>query len=164
MKIRVLSDLHNDADYAKAALSLFKKERFDKLYLLGDLLYDVIDVFNPLHDKILAVRGNCDSYEEIDFARFDRPLINRDYQLKKSIVLTHGHFYNPTNYTAPYDIRLVGHSHQSFITKDKRERIVANPGSLAQPRDGIHSYRIRDDKGRRIRDFDSSSVVDSLDF
>ena len=43
MKIRVLSDLHNDADYAKAALSLFKKEHFDKLYLLGDLLYDVID-------------------------------------------------------------------------------------------------------------------------
>ncbi len=164
MKIRVLSDLHSNESYAKAALDLFKREHFDKLYLLGDLLYDVIDVLNPLHDKILAVRGNCDSYEEIDFARFDRPLINRDYQFKKSIVLTHGHFYSPHNYTAPYDIRLVGHSHIGFITKDNRGRIIGNPGSLAEPRDGIHSYRIRDDKGRRIVDFDSSSLVQSLDF
>ncbi len=164
MKIRVLSDLHGDIAYSKAALSLFKEEHFDKLYLLGDLLFDAIDVFNPLHQKILAVRGNCDSYEEIDSARFDRPLINRDVQFNKRIVLTHGNYYNPMNCPFPYDIRLLGHSHVSSLTQRKDGKIIANPGSLSEPRDGIHSYRVMDEKGRRIIDFDSSSLVQSLNF
>ena len=65
MKILVISDLHNDIPYTKAAIELFREESFDKLYLLGDLLEDSIKLLNPLSEKIIAVRGNCDGdYEE----------------------------------------------------------------------------------------------------
>jgi len=33
MKIMVISDIHNDVPYTKAAVELFRKEKFDKLYI-----------------------------------------------------------------------------------------------------------------------------------
>ena len=82
----IASDLHGDIPYTEALVSLFKEEHFDKLYLLGDLLFDSIEILNPLSEKILAVAGNCDSQSEIEYARFNMPYVNLDYQFKKVIV------------------------------------------------------------------------------
>ncbi len=164
MKILVISDLHNDIPYTKAAIELFREESFDKLYLLGDLLEDSIKLLNPLSEKIIAVRGNCDGDYEEDIARFSLPYLTFDYQFNKFIVLTHGHYYNEYNYDQPFDIMLKGHSHASGIFVDDRRRILANPGSLARPRDGYHSYMVIDEKGIKIIDYNSRAVLHFQDF
>ena len=61
MKILIASDLHGDVPYTTALVELFKEGGFDKLYLLGDLLFDSIEILNPISENIIAVAGNCDS-------------------------------------------------------------------------------------------------------
>lgn len=39
MKLLIASDLHGSAYYARALLDAFRRERADRLVLLGDLLY-----------------------------------------------------------------------------------------------------------------------------
>ena len=164
MKILVISDLHDDIPYTKTAVSLFEKNNYDKLYILGDILEDSIRILNPLSEKILAVRGNCDSYDEEEMAGFSLPYLTFDYQFGKFIVLTHGHYYNPRNYDEPYDIMLLGHSHCSMIYVDEDKHIIANPGSFSCPRDGHHSYMEIDERGIRIIDYNSGCIIHSLDF
>lgn len=164
MKIMVISDLHNDVPYTKVAVELFKKEHYDKMYVLGDILEDSISILNPIHDKILAVRGNNDGYDCDDIALFPLPYITFDYEFGKFIVLTHGHYYNPYNYDQPFDIMLLGHSHVSGISVNERKQIIANPGSLAYPRDYNHSYMVIDEKGIRVLDINSGEVIHKLDF
>ncbi len=164
MKIMVISDLHNDENYTKAAIDLFKKESFDKLFVLGDIGIDSIRLLNPLHEKILAVKGNCDGYDLDDVARFNLPYINYDYDFSKFIVMSHGNFYSDFNYDKPYDIFLEGHTHMSLLVKKKNGQIVANPGSLSDPRDYSHSYLVMDEKGLRVIDINSNEVVHFLEY
>lgn len=163
MKILVASDLHGDIYYTKALIERFQKEKYDKLYLLGDLEEECIELFNPLFMKIVAAKGNNDLYLE-EKASFMMPYLNYDYQFGKLIVLSHGHYYSPYNYDQPYDIFLSGHTHQSYIIKDSLGHINANPGSLALPRDGVHSFMEIDERGIRIYDFNSLAVIQSTKF
>ena len=164
MKILIASDLHGDIPYTEALVTLFKEEHFDKLYLLGDLLFDSIEILNPLSEKILAVAGNCDSQSEIEYARFNMPYVNLDYQFKKVIVLSHGHYESPYSYNLPYDIFFFGHTHIATLRKETNGSIIANPGSFAHPRDGIHSYLVMDENGLKLYDYNSKSVIQSLSF
>lgn len=159
----VISDLHNDVPYTEAAVEIFKKENYDKMYVLGDILEDSIRVLNTISEKITAVMGNCDSYDEEELARFPLPYINYDYEFGKLIVMSHGHYYSPYNYDQGYDVFLMGHTHISGIYQDMGGRIQANPGSLARPRDGMHTYMRLDEKGIKIIDINSNTVVHFLD-
>lgn len=163
MKILVVSDLHNDIEYTNAIIDLFNKEKFDKLYLLGDLLSDSIKLLNKLKDKIVAVKGNCDYYDDYD-SEFNMPYINFDYQFNRLFVLTHGHYYSEYNYDKEYDVMLVGHTHISKIYQNVNGQIVANPGSISNPRDGIHSYMVIDENGIKVIDFKSKGIVHSLNW
>ena len=78
MKYFIASDIHGSAYYCEKMLESFRKEGADKMLLLGDILYHgprndlpmeyapkkVIEMLNGLKDKILCVRGNCDT--EVD--------------------------------------------------------------------------------------------------
>ena len=78
MQWMIASDLHGSAYYARALVEAFAREGADRLVLLGDLLYhgprndlpreyapkEVIPLLNGLGDRLLCVRGNCDS--EVD--------------------------------------------------------------------------------------------------
>ena len=75
MKFMFASDIHGSAFYAKKVLEIFEKEKAERLILLGDILYhgprndlprdyspkEVILMLNSICDKILCVRGNCDT-------------------------------------------------------------------------------------------------------
>ena len=75
MQWMIASDLHGSAYYARALVEAFAREGADRLVLLGDLLYhgprndlpreyapkEVIPLLNGLGDRLLCVRGNCDS-------------------------------------------------------------------------------------------------------
>ncbi len=164
MKLLIASDLHGDVPYTKALVDLFREGGFDKLYLLGDLLLDSIDLLNPIAEKIVAVRGNCDGESDLEYARFPMPYLNLDYQMGKVIILSHGHYESPYSYDKPYDIFFFGHTHCATLTEDYEGHILANPGSFAFPRDGLHSYLVMDENGLKLYDYNTGGLLKSLDF
>ena len=87
MKWLIASDIHGSAYYCKKLVDAFASEKADRLLLLGDVLYHgprndlpkdydpkkVIDMLNALADRIVCVRGNCDS--EVDDMVLDFPVL-----------------------------------------------------------------------------------------
>ena len=105
-------------------------------------------MLNPLKDKLLCVRGNCDT--EVDQMVLDFPVL-ADYAVipvgDKLIYATHGHNYNE-NKLPPLckgDILLNGHTHIPKCT-DHGEYIYMNPGSVSIPKEkSFHSYMTLED-------------------
>ena len=109
MKLMIASDIHGSAHWCARMLERFEREGAEKLILLGDVLYhgprndlpqeyapkQVIAMLNPLAEKILAVRGNCDC--EVDQMVLDFPVL-ADYGVLflngRTVYLTHGHVVN----------------------------------------------------------------------
>lgn len=101
MKLMIASDLHGSAFYCRQLLAAMEREQPDKLLLLGDILYhgprndlpegyapkEVIAMLNPLRERLLCVRGNCDT--EVDQMVLDFPIL-ADYALLYAGSLQHG--------------------------------------------------------------------------
>ena len=151
MRYMILSDIHGALPPLEAALSLFQSERCDLLLLLGDILnygprnglpsgldpQAVAQRLNSMADKIVAVRGNCDS--EVDQMLLQFPIMS-DYALvvdgQRRLFLTHGHIYNKENRPPlKCDFFFTGHTHLWEI--DEKEGIVfCNSGSVTFPKNG----------------------------
>ncbi|MGN0916096.1 MAG: phosphodiesterase [Succinivibrio sp.] len=160
MRYLVLSDIHGGADEAKTALSYFDKFKCDYLVLLGDLLnhgprncvprsynpMDLASVLNEYRNKIIAVRGNCDS--EVDSMVFSFPcnapygyiLVPKERGIQK-IFLTHGHLFKLDTAEdlekiglTKDDIVLSGHTHAAGIFKKESGIVNINPGSTTLPK------------------------------
>ena len=162
MKYMIASDIHGSSFYCEQLMKRWVEEAPDKLILLGDLLYHgprnalpdlydtekVLSMLNGIADKILCVRGNCDS--EVDQVVLNFPLM-ADYAVVsaggKDIFVTHGHVFNeshlpPLNFG---DILLHGHTHVSACVKHERYTYM-NPGSVSIPKGGTtHSYMTLED-------------------
>ena len=112
MKLMIASDIHGSAYFAEKLLEAYKKEQPEKLLLLGDILYHgprndlpegyapkkVIEMLNPLADKILCVRGNCEA--EVDQMVLNFPVMadySVLYEQGKMIFVTHGHLFSESN-------------------------------------------------------------------
>ena len=90
MKLLIASDIHGSVYYMDLLMNRIKKEKPDRIIMLGDFLYHgprndlpkdynpkkVIEVLNSL-DEIIAVRGNCDA--EVDQMVLNFPLM-ADYK------------------------------------------------------------------------------------
>lgn len=165
-------------------ISAFEQSGAQHLLLLGDILnhgprnaipqgYDpmkVVELLNTYGNKIIAVRGNCDS--EVDQMLLNFPMM-ADYNWVlfpdgRRIFLTHGHIYrvdNPPNLSAG-DIIASGHTHLPVAEK-QGQTILFNPGSVTIPR-GEHkaSYGLLEDNRLSVMTFDgdvlSSYVFDRL--
>ena len=105
MKWMIASDLHGSAYYCKKMVEAFEREGADRLLMLGDLLYhgprndlpreyapkEVIPLLNGLGDRLLCVRGNCDS--EVDQMVLTFPIL-ADYAVlalgERLVYCTHG--------------------------------------------------------------------------
>ena len=157
MKLLIASDIHGDLESARLVLSAYEKEGADKLLLLGDLLYhgprndlpkayapkEVIALLNENKDKILAVRGNCDT--EVDQMVLSFPIL-ADYAIlpigNRLVYMTHGHVYNLSSLPplSEGDILLHGHTHIPDCLEEKDIRYL-NPGSVSIPKENSpHSY------------------------
>lgn len=154
MKLMIASDLHGSAYYCRKVLEAFAQEKADKLLLLGDILYhgprndlpkeyapkEVMGMLNPMKNKILCVRGNCDG--EVDQMVLDFPVL-ADYAVLyiegQTIYATHGHVFNPNNLPplAKGDILLNGHTHVPKV-EEYDDYIYINPGSTSIPKEGSH--------------------------
>ncbi|MBR6755688.1 MAG: phosphodiesterase [Peptococcaceae bacterium] len=152
MKIMIASDLHGSVSACRQLLACFERERPEKLLLLGDLLYHgprndltqeydpkkVAEMLNDIQDKIICVRGNCDT--EVDQAMLEFPIM-AEYTIlnleDRIIFATHGHRFQQGNalILEPGDIVVQGHTH--LAGKENRGHYhCLNPGSAALPRGG----------------------------
>ncbi len=157
MKFFVASDIHGDSYWAERVVKAFEESKADKLVLLGDILYHgprndlpahyepkkVIEILNAIADKILAVRGNCDT--EVDQMVLKFPILSDYiYLVDEGTVffVTHGHIYNPMNLPSVMPekaILLTGHTHVAgdmmWELPDGKQIRYMNPGSPSIPKE-----------------------------
>ena len=153
MRIVFMSDIHGVPSALDAALAAADALGYDRLALLGDLLYHgprngvpsfydpekVAAILNGLKDKIVAVRGNRDA--EVDQLMFEFPMMS-DYSVldagTETFFLTHGHLWNE-RILPPIGIGTVlahGHTHVPELKKLECGLTIFNPGSVSLPRGG----------------------------
>ena len=153
MRILFISDIHGVPSTLEAALALGDAMGYDRLVLLGDLLYHgprngVPDFYDPvkvakrlngLKNRIVAVRGNCDA--EVDQMMFDFPMMS-DYAVleagSETFFLTHGHLWNECR-LPPLGMGTVlahGHTHLPELKKLDCGITIFNPGSVSIPKGG----------------------------
>lgn len=153
MTILFLSDIHGVPSTLEQALTAAEPLKYDKIVLLGDLLYHgprngvpdfydpakVVGILNGLKGKIVAVRGNCDA--EVDQMMFEFPMMS-DYAVLDAdgerFFLTHGHRWNE-NSLPPLGMGSVlahGHTHVPELKKLECGISIFNPGSVSLPKGG----------------------------
>lgn len=164
MKLLIASDIHGDIESAKILIEAFHKNECDKIVLLGDILYhgprndlpgryapkEVITLLNGYSDKILAVRGNCDT--EVDQMVLTFPVL-ADYAILSldglTVYATHGHNYN-TKTPPPLaegDILLHGHTHVIKAEEFGNKNTYINPGSITLPKENCpRSYIVYENR------------------
>ncbi len=171
MKLMIASDIHGSAYYLEKLLCRFNEEKPDKLILLGDILYHgprndlpegynpkkVIELLNNMKEKLMCVKGNCDT--EVDQMVLEFPIL-ADYALlyheSKLIFITHGHNYNTKNPPLLNEGDILLHGHTHVPTAEKCENFTyINPGSVSIPKeDSPHSYMMFEDGTFTWKDFD----------
>lgn len=173
MKLFFISDIHGSLFYLKKAMEAYEKEKANHIVILGDALYhgprnelpkeydpkQVASLLNTYKEKIIAVRGNCDS--EVDQMLIEYPMM-ADYSIilynNRKIFVTHGHIYNEDNLPnlSSNDILIYGHIHIP-VAKKIKDAFVLNPGSIALPKENNpNSYGIIEDNVFKVKDFDGN--------
>ena len=153
MRIAFFSDIHGVPSALQSALATADALGFDRLVLLGDLLYHgprngvpdfydpvkVADMLNARKDAIVAVRGNCDA--EVDQMMLKFPMM-ADYAVlesgKETFFLTHGHLWNEYRMPPIGMGTVLAHGH-THIPENKRLECgitIFNPGSVSLPKGG----------------------------
>lgn len=146
MKVLIASDIHGSAKYCRLLLDAFSREGAEKLLLLGDILYhgprnplpeeyspaETARMLSEIKQKILCVRGNCDS--EVDQMVLPFPVLS-DYAIfsdgKVNLYLSHGHKQTPPVADGVY---ITGHTHVPLNSRDEGF-LHLNPGSISLPKD-----------------------------
>jgi len=173
MKILIASDIHGSKTNAQRVVDNFYKENADKLILLGDVYnhgprnplpeeyspMEVAKIFNGINDKLLVVKGNCDSEVDTMISEFDFVEHLCLAVGDKTVFLTHGHVYNKDKMPkTKFEAIIYGHFHTGFI-----ERIdgvlVANAGSTSLPKNNTkQSYILLDDNTLYLKDLDGNII------
>ena len=112
MRYLIVSDIHGSLPALDKVLAFYDEKQCDMLCILGDILNygprnglpegldpkGIAERLNARADRIVAVRGNCDS--EVDQMLLDFPVL-ADYALLvdrgRRFFLTHGHVYSESN-------------------------------------------------------------------
>ena len=171
MKLIIASDIHGSAYWCGKLCELIEAEEPDRIVLLGDLLYhgprndlpkeyapkQVISMLTAVQDRVLCVRGNCDT--EVDQMVLPFPIL-ADYAVlpigKRLMYCTHGHHFN-VNVLPPMqkgDILLYGHTHVPLLDVTEA-RVCLNPGSVSIPKENSwHGYMTLEDGRFRWCDLD----------
>ena len=177
MKLMIASDIHGSAYYCRELLAAFEREGAQKLMLLGDVLYhgprndlprdyapkEVIAMLNAIKEKLLCVRGNCDT--EVDQMVLEFPVL-ADYAIlvagERMIYATHGHVYNE-NKLPPLqkgDVLMHGHTHVPKCVEHE-DYLYINPGSVSIPKENsAHSYLILEDGKLTWKSLDGKSYME----
>lgn len=175
MKLFFISDIHGSVYYLNQAMERYDAENADYIIILGDILYHgarnplpkeynpkgVIEILNYYSDKIIAVRGNCDS--EVDEMTLNFPIMSTYSNLLYNDVrlfLTHGHIYNEDNMVDLKDGSVFVYGHTHILRAEKRNNIFyLNPGSITLPKENNpHTYGLLEDTSFKIKDLDGNVI------
>ncbi len=158
MKILIASDIHGSALYCRQLLDAWDREKPEEVVLLGDILYhgprndlpeaydpkSVLGLLNERRDRILCVRGNCDT--EVDQMVLTFPILSEYAWMllpgNRRIFATHGHIWHLDHLPplAAGDILLYGHTHVPAWEMRGGVRCF-NPGSVSIPKgDSARGY------------------------
>ncbi len=155
MKLMIASDIHGSAYWCGKLMEAYEREAPDKLLLLGDILYHgprndlpqdyapkkVIEFLNMVADRVLCVRGNCDSEVDdmvLDFSVLGEYAVVCDGGL--TMYACHGHRAYPK--ASGGNMVLSGHTHVP-LWKNQDGVWFFNPGSVSIPKeDSSNSYMI----------------------
>ncbi len=170
MKLIIASDIHGSCKYTKRLEELINRENPDKIILLGDILYHgarndlpdeystmgVIDILNKYCDKIIAVRGNCDSEVDDMVANFglvaDYEKIDIDGRV---FYISHGHLNNKYDYLFEDNYLISGHTH--VYNLDGKH---LNPGSVGIPKvNKEHTCLLYDNNVFKLINLDDFSII-----
>ena len=178
MKLLIASDIHGDLESAQLVIDKFNEEKCDRILLLGDILYHgprndlpatyapkkVIALLNENKEKILTVRGNCDT--EVDQMVLEFPIL-ADYALLSldglTVFATHGHHHN-TQTPPPMasgDILLHGHTHVLKCEEFGNNNVYMNPGSVALPKEGNpRTYMVYENRTFTVKELNGKTVFE----
>ncbi|MCH3910152.1 MAG: phosphodiesterase [Bacilli bacterium] len=177
MRILVASDIHGRLHRMEAFNVWIDKLNPERIILLGDYLYNgprngVPDDYNPMEvskllnmnaQRIIGVRGNCDS--RIDDTLLDFKLEdNRSIELDgMKFELYHGDDFSLRNLKKEKGhILLSGHTH-IYVLKEEDGIVYLNPGSISFPKNmNPPSFALIEDGEAQIIDFDNGSVLKKL--
>lgn len=180
MKFLIASDIHGSLKYCKMLLKAFETEKADKILLLGDILYHgprndlpenyapkaIIELLNPIKNKLLCVRGNCDT--EVDQMVLNFPIL-ADYAVipvgDKLLYATHGHKFGADN-PPPLsngDILINGHTHVPKC-ENMGDFVYMNCGSVSIPKENsAHSYMTLENGKFLWKDLQTGEIYNQYD-
>lgn len=179
MKLLIASDIHGDAECCRAMLKAFDREKAEKILILGDILYHgprndlpegyapkaVIEMLNSVADRILCVRGNCDT--EVDQMVLSFPILSDtafvyDGECSLTLYASHGHKYSPDNLPPLSGDVLFLYGHTHLLGKTEKNGITCiNPGSVSLPKGGNEkSYAIYENRTVEIKKL-NGDVIES---
>ena len=179
MKILFISDIHGIDNNLKRIEKIIEKEIIDKLVVLGDLYYagptynqkykvnskSVKEILTKYRDKIICLKGNCDSL--VDIKSSDFPICDNLALIcvdGLDIYLTHGNEYS-FDKNRKFNIKgmlVYGHEHIPYIKKNN-DMTYINVGSISLPRDGNKpTYMLYNNKKFTIYDIDGN-VIDGIE-
>ncbi|BDH45073.1 phosphoesterase [Salmonella enterica subsp. enterica serovar Choleraesuis] len=180
MKLMIASDIHGSLPATERVLELFESSGARWLILLGDLLYhgprnplpegyqpgEVATRLNSVAERVIAVRGNCDS--EVDQMLLNFPITAPWQQVlvgESRLFLTHGHHYHPAQLPplSAGDILVFGHTHIPQASWSDERIGLFNPGSVSLPKGGNPaSYGLLDDDILSVHALDSREEIARL--
>ncbi|MRS14852.1 phosphodiesterase [Enterobacteriaceae bacterium RIT691] len=181
MKLMFASDIHGSLPATESVLSLFAQSGAKYLVILGDVLNhgprnalpegyapaQVAERLNTVADRIIAVRGNCDS--EVDQMLLHFPLTAPWQQVvteARRLFLTHGHLFGPDNLPAltAGDVLIYGHTHIP-VAAFKGDIFHFNPGSVSIPKGGFEaSYGLMDENKLQVLALNDQRVIAEVTF
>jgi len=179
MKILFISDIHGIDVNLKKIECVVKNKKIDKLVVLGDLYYagptykqdyevksiSVKGILTKYADKIICLKGNCDS--DVDIKASDFPICNNLSLIcvdGLDIYLTHGNEYNfeKNRKFNRKGVLVYGHEHIPYIKKNN-DMVYINVGSISLPKNNYKpTYMIYENKKFIIYDIEEN-IVDSLE-
>lgn len=170
MKFLIASDIHGSEKYCKLLREIVEKNDPQKVILLGDLLYhgarnalphdystlETAAILNSMKEKLLCVRGNCDS--EVDELVLDFP-IGAIYCIlpigNRTAILTHGH--REVCALQKGDILFQGHFHVPAF-EERENYTYVNCGSVSIPKQNSpHSCILLEDNTLQWLDIETGN-------
>lgn len=169
MKLFVISDIHGYPAALKKALTAFDTSGADALLIAGDYMYHgprngvhegydgpaTAELLNRYKDRIIGIRGNCDS--EVDQLLLGFPMLapytRQMFEDGTSLFMHHGHALSEeqiASWCEKGSIVISGHTHVAVLDQ-RNERVFLNPGSVSLPKgDSKAGYAVIDTDARCI--------------
>lgn len=161
MKLMFIADIHGSETYLDKALKIYRDGGYDRLVILGDVLYHgprnplpegynpkgVLTKLNEISEDIIAIRGNCDS--EVDQMVLQFRVLNEESHLileDAEFFLCHGHHLDEEALPSLRKGTIICHGHTHIPRNEALgDYWIFNPGSIALPKNNTpHSYGVYD--------------------